>query len=106
MLLFWVWKRVSKLRKGCSVSRVEISLENELWFCFLFTDNTAGSDLRFTNLVHMFSQLIRHDMFSHDAYMCTLISRGDLNSSNTASKYAVLDCFPSVCRIENNFRNT
>lgn len=32
----------------------------------------------FTNLVHLFSELIRHDVFSHDAYMCTLISRGDL----------------------------
>lgn len=33
---------------------------------------------QFTNLVHLFSELIRHDVFSHDAYMCTLISRGDL----------------------------
>lgn len=33
---------------------------------------------KFTNLVHLFSELIRHDVFSHDAYMCTLISRGDL----------------------------
>lgn len=32
----------------------------------------------FTNLVHLFAELIRHDVFSHDAYMCTLISRGDL----------------------------
>ena len=33
---------------------------------------------QFTNLVHLFSELIRHDVFSHDAYMCCLISRGDL----------------------------
>lgn len=32
----------------------------------------------FTNLVHLFAELTRHDVFSHDAYMCTLISRGDL----------------------------
>ncbi|XP_045472646.1 mediator of RNA polymerase II transcription subunit 12 isoform X2 [Harmonia axyridis] len=32
----------------------------------------------FSNLVHLFSELIRRDVFSHDAYMCTLISRGDL----------------------------
>lgn len=32
----------------------------------------------FKNLVHLFSELIRNDVFSHDAYMCTLISRGDL----------------------------
>lgn len=36
----------------------------------------------FTNLVHLFAELIRHDVFSHDAYMCTLISRGDLNVAN------------------------
>lgn len=33
---------------------------------------------QFTNLVHLFSELIRHDVFSHDSYMCTLISRGEL----------------------------
>ena len=33
---------------------------------------------QFTNLVHLFSELIRHEVFSHDVYMCTLISRGDL----------------------------
>ena len=41
----------------------------------------------FTNLVHLFSELIRHDVFSHDAYMCTLISRGDLiNVANSSGK--------------------
>lgn len=33
---------------------------------------------QFKNLVHLFSELIRQDVFSHHAYMCTLISRGDL----------------------------
>ncbi|XP_055373234.1 mediator of RNA polymerase II transcription subunit 12 [Condylostylus longicornis] len=33
---------------------------------------------QFINLVHLFSELIRHDVFSHNAYLCTLISRGDL----------------------------
>ncbi|NWV85032.1 MD12L protein, partial [Dasyornis broadbenti] len=32
----------------------------------------------FVNLVLLFSEFTRHDVFSHDAYMCTLISRGDL----------------------------
>lgn len=31
------------------------------------------------NLVLLFSEFTRHDVFSHDAYMCTLISRGDLS---------------------------
>lgn len=33
---------------------------------------------QFANLVHLFGELIRRDVFSHDAYMCTLISRGDV----------------------------
>lgn len=42
-------------------------------------DNSSiQSKAQFINLVHLFSELIRHDVFSHDAYMCTLISRGDL----------------------------
>ncbi|KAJ8669737.1 hypothetical protein QAD02_000996 [Eretmocerus hayati] len=47
---------------------------------------TVQSKTRFTNLVHLFSELIRHDVFSHDAYMCTLISRGDLIQGPPASK--------------------
>ncbi|XP_076043982.1 mediator complex subunit kohtalo isoform X2 [Oratosquilla oratoria] len=38
----------------------------------------------FGNLVLLFSELIRQDVFSHDAYMCTLISRGDLSSGAPA----------------------
>ncbi|KAF2359628.1 Mediator complex subunit Med12 [Trinorchestia longiramus] len=43
-------------------------------------DDLKGSDRsrEFGNLVLLFSELIRHDVFSHDGYMCTLISRGDL----------------------------
>lgn len=44
----------------------------------------------FASLVHLFHELIKHDVFSHDMYMRTLISRGDLlsvgpNSSGTSS---------------------
>ena len=35
----------------------------------------------FASLVHLFYELIRHDVFSHDLYMCSLISRGDLLSA-------------------------
>lgn len=35
------------------------------------------------NLVLLFSEFTRHDVFSHDAYMCTLISRGDLSITAT-----------------------
>lgn len=34
----------------------------------------------FGSLVNLFSSLIRHDIFSHDAYLCTLIARGDLSN--------------------------
>ncbi|CAG5095064.1 Similar to kto: Mediator of RNA polymerase II transcription subunit 12 (Drosophila melanogaster) [Cotesia congregata] len=59
---------------------------------FLDTDapiqdnSTPQTKAQFTNLVHLFSELIRHDVFSHDAYMCTLISRGDLIQGPAASK--------------------
>ena len=61
---------------------------NEIFFFnFLNTEENGSIQNRvmFTNLVHLFSELIRHDVFSHDAYMCTLISRGDLptNSQTT-----------------------
>ncbi|KPP79951.1 mediator of RNA polymerase II transcription subunit 12-like [Scleropages formosus] len=36
--------------------------------------------VEFSNLVLLFCELIRHDVFSHNIYMCTLISRGDLAS--------------------------
>lgn len=41
---------------------------------------SAGHNNRaiFSSLVHLFYELIKHDVFSHDTYMCTLISRGDL----------------------------
>lgn len=32
----------------------------------------------FSNLVLLFYELINHEVFSHDAYLCTLISRGDV----------------------------
>ncbi|KAI8498739.1 Mediator of RNA polymerase II transcription subunit 12-like protein, partial [Branchiostoma belcheri] len=40
----------------------------------------------FANLVLLFSELIRSEVFSHDAYMCTLISRGDLLHTPTDSE--------------------
>ncbi|KAF4529435.1 hypothetical protein B566_EDAN003531, partial [Ephemera danica] len=47
-------------------------------------DNPSASNrAMFGNLVHLFYELVRNDVFSHDAYMCTLISRGDLLSGPT-----------------------
>ena len=42
---------------------------------------TVENKQMFANLILLFCELIRHDVFSHDAYMCTLISRGDLHSA-------------------------
>ncbi|CAH0557477.1 unnamed protein product [Brassicogethes aeneus] len=44
----------------------------------LAPDDCSQKKTAFSNLVHLFSELVRRDVFSHDAYMCTLISRGDL----------------------------
>lgn len=46
----------------------------------ILDEHSSSSQQRteFTNLVQLFSALIRHDVFSHNAYMHTLISRGDL----------------------------
>ncbi|XP_070094436.1 mediator of RNA polymerase II transcription subunit 12-like protein isoform X24 [Equus caballus] len=41
--------------------------------------NSEYEKVEFVNLVLLFCEFIRHDVFSHDAYMCTLISRGDLS---------------------------
>lgn len=38
--------------------------------------------VEFSNLVLLFCELIRHDVFSHNIYICTLISRGDLASES------------------------
>lgn len=64
-----------------------INYDDKLWKTFLtyfitVLENTSTSRTTFTNLVNLFTELIRNDVFSHDAYMCTLISRGDLQSTN------------------------
>ncbi|GAB0086625.1 Mediator of RNA polymerase II transcription subunit 12 [Sergentomyia squamirostris] len=48
-------------------------------------NGTPQNRSQFTNLVHLFSELIRHDVFSHDAYMCTLIARGDLTTKGISA---------------------
>jgi mediator of RNA polymerase II transcription subunit 12 len=61
-------------------------------------NGTTQNKNQFKNLVHLFSELIRNDVFSHDAYMCTLISRGDLlniPSSFTSSISSVSKSVPS-----------
>lgn len=64
-----------------------IFCEADNYFLIFFFPEENGSPQNkamFTNLVHLFSELIRHDVFSHDAYMCTLISRGDLLTNTGA----------------------
>lgn len=57
----------------------------------IILDNTSTSRTTFTNLVHLFTELIRNDVFSHDAYMCTLISRGDLQSTNNIGNFKFIE---------------
>ncbi|XP_063967745.1 mediator of RNA polymerase II transcription subunit 12-like protein isoform X1 [Lytechinus pictus] len=45
-------------------------------------DNSSADDKKaFANLILLFGELIRCEVFSHDSYMCTLISRGDLTTT-------------------------
>ncbi|XP_012157623.1 mediator of RNA polymerase II transcription subunit 12 isoform X2 [Ceratitis capitata] len=57
---------------------------------------------QFVNLVHLFSSLIRFDVFSHNAYMHTLISRGDLLRENfiTELDHATRNEASSICGAE------
>jgi len=48
---------------------------------------TVDNRQAFANLVSLFTELIRHEVFSHDVYVCTLISRGDLQSSSNWNSY-------------------
>uniref|UniRef100_A0A7M4EH02 Mediator complex subunit 12L n=1 Tax=Crocodylus porosus TaxID=8502 RepID=A0A7M4EH02_CROPO len=48
--------------------------------------NSEYEKTEFVNLVLLFSEFIRHDVFSHDAYMCTLISRGDLSITTATTR--------------------
>jgi len=43
--------------------------------------NNAENKQAFSNLILLFGELIRCDVFSHDSYMCTLISRGQFSNS-------------------------
>ena len=48
---------------------------------FQYLDSSApkmDNSLEFSNLILLFHELICHDVFSHDAYLCSLISRGDV----------------------------
>jgi len=52
---------------------------NFVWFGFLdggYQHNKAHPS--FAQLTLLFGELIRNEVFSHNAYMCSLISRGDL----------------------------
>uniref|UniRef100_A0A4W3I9L6 Mediator complex subunit 12 n=1 Tax=Callorhinchus milii TaxID=7868 RepID=A0A4W3I9L6_CALMI len=53
----------------------------------MLTDPSSESEkAEFANLVLLFCELIRHDVFSHNVYMCTLISRGDLASESQGAR--------------------
>uniref|UniRef100_A0A4W5NUY9 Mediator complex subunit 12 n=1 Tax=Hucho hucho TaxID=62062 RepID=A0A4W5NUY9_9TELE len=67
-----------------SLSAATLPVFQDVLLQFLDTQAPMLSDERveFSNLVLLFCELIRHDVFSHNIYMCTLISRGDLASDS------------------------
>ncbi|XP_065496636.1 mediator of RNA polymerase II transcription subunit 12-like protein [Caloenas nicobarica] len=50
--------------------------------------NSDHEKTEFVNLVLLFSEFTHHNVFSHDAYMCTLISRGDLSITAAAQPHS------------------
>ena len=57
------------------------------YFFYISDENSLSpKSQEFGNLVLLFSELIRQDVFSHDSYMCALISRGDLSSGDVDLK--------------------
>ncbi|XP_026323522.1 mediator of RNA polymerase II transcription subunit 12-like isoform X2 [Hyposmocoma kahamanoa] len=71
-------------------------LDNDAPVLVSFSDESPspppGNRQQFANLVHLFGELIRRDVFSHDAYMCTLISRGDLISPTEPASSGTANC--------------
>ena len=56
-------------------------------FFFLPTDGSYQHKAHpsFAQLTLLFGELIRNDVFSHNSYMCSLIARGDLQSTPPVS---------------------
>nr|XP_033799825.1 mediator of RNA polymerase II transcription subunit 12 [Geotrypetes seraphini] len=68
-----------------SLSAISAPVFQDILMLFLDTQAPVLTDpsnenekVEFFNLVLLFCELMRHDVFSHNIYMCTLISRGDL----------------------------
>lgn len=70
----------------CIFIRSFLSLSAQLFTCSSLPraaePGNESERVEFSNLVLLFCELIRHDVFSHNIYMCTLISRGDLASDS------------------------
>ena len=65
----------------------KLKIEKKNWlFCPTEEHSNEEQKQAFRNLILLFHELIQHDVFSHDSYMCTLISRGDLLCSGPASQ--------------------
>ena len=67
-----------KTRKNARTSCVVLNS-----FFFVKSGDEEQKDSRFCQLVMLYGELIRLDVFSHNAYLCTLISRGDLESTSS-----------------------
>lgn len=92
LICFWTVKEMSR---SCScIDSVEdrnnnlvVSLLcsfNDIYPSAVLSENTkhALKDESFEQLVLMFGEMIRHDLFSHDNYLCTLIRRGDADRTS------------------------
>ena len=72
---------------------------------FQYLDSSApkmDNPVEFSNLILLYYELICHDVFSHDAYLCTLISRGDIMGPMNAND-GTKDHDKSTDEAENSF---
>lgn len=79
--------------KSNSSSSISLPVYQNIIFSFLDTQAPVLDErnprnenrIAFSNLVLLFSELIRCEVFSHDQFMCTLISRGYFSDSSSKS---------------------
>lgn len=70
--------------------------------CFLIDSSDASTCEAFQQLVVLFSELIKHNVFSHDKYLCTLIARGEF-VKNVVQKVEVLEGYASPEDIKDDY---
>lgn len=75
------------------------------YYCAKFPDDGPRQRSEFAKLIVFFGELIRLDVFSHDKYMRTLISRGDLDISANAGASTSVGAMAAATHQSTNLSN-